>query len=60
VDEELVVEVELMNERGELWYAIASGATVDAAVARVEAQANATAHDNAEAASWVMNDWRAV
>jgi len=60
VDEELVVEVELMNERGECWQVIGLGATVDAAVAVIEEWANSVACDGAGDGSWVMNNWRAV
>lgn len=59
VEAELVVEVELMNERRECWHVVGSGATVDAAVAAIEQLANTDMHEE-NSVSWVMSEWRAL
>jgi hypothetical protein len=60
VDQDVVVKVELMNERGESWPVVGSGATVDAAVAVVEAWANSNSDHAVGEYTWVMNDWQAL
>lgn len=52
----MVVRVELLNDRGDCWYIVASAETVDQAVAAAERSANSDKNCN----DWVMNEWRAL